>query len=89
MPTRKKIREIKIEVERIRVISNLKKPQINCEHCQNKVEFLSISEAAKAFEIHHLTIFQMAEDKRIHIKLDSSNEVLICLNSLLSALNNF
>lgn len=89
MATNKKFREIKIEVERVRIISNLKKPRTDCEYCQSKVDFLTLSEATKTFAVNQLTIFQLAEKNVIHLKPDSSNEVLVCLQSLLSALNNF
>jgi hypothetical protein len=49
MATGKKIREIEIEVERIRVVSNLKKSRSNCQNCSTEAEFISVSNAIQIF----------------------------------------
>ena len=81
----KRIREINLEIERIRIVSNLKKSKITCEDCSTETEFISFSNASQIFAIRGDTLAQMALEKLIHIKLSSANEMLICLPSLLLA----
>lgn len=85
MTETKKIREIKIEVERVRVISNLKKSRSICENCSAESEFISLSNALQIFETTEIILARMAKEKLIHLKLGVKNELLICLPSLLLA----
>lgn len=87
--TGKKIREIKIEVERVRVVSNLKKSRSNCENCSSESEFISLSNALQIFGTTETMIAQLAKEKIVHLKLGIKNELLICLPSILMAKDLF
>ncbi len=78
-------REITIEVEKIRVVSNLKKSKSNCETCAVETEFITLSNASEIFSISETTIAQMALERSLHLKLSAENEMLVCLPSLLLA----
>jgi hypothetical protein len=80
--TASKKREITIEVERVRVVSNLKKSKGNCENCAAESEFISLSNAARIFEIDETEVEQMALERTIHLKLNHNDEMLVCLQSL-------
>ena len=85
MATGKKIREIEIEVERIRVVSNLKKSRSNCQNCSTEAEFISVSNAIQIFNTNEPMIAQLASEEILHLKPGVGNELLICLPSLLLA----
>ena len=80
-------REITIEVEKVRVVSNLKKSKSNCENCAGETEFISLSNALEIFSISEGTIAQMALARSLHLKLSGEGEILVCLPSLLLANN--
>ena len=81
----KKVREITIEVEKVRVVSNLKKERDNCESCNFASDFIAISLASQVFQITEEFIAQLAKENLVHLKLSLENEILVCLKSLLSA----
>lgn len=81
----KKVREITIEVERVRVVSNLKKEKSNCEGCSFESEFISVSLASQVFQITEEFIAQLAREGLLHLKLSVNNEIIVCLKSLLAA----
>ncbi len=81
----KRIRQIKIEVERVRVVSNLKKSKGNCENCAAETEFITLSNASQIFEMNEANLAQLALERLIHLKLSAANEMLVCLPSLLIA----
>ena len=80
----KRVREITIKVERVRVISKLKKEKINCEICNIFTDFITVSLASEVFQIKEEFIVQLAKDKLVHMKL-MNEEILVCLKSLLAA----
>jgi len=88
MTTSKK-REITIEVERVRVVSNLKKSKSNCQSCARETEFISLSNAAQIFGMNEVEVNQLALERLIHLKMSPYNEMLVCLPSLLIANNCF
>ena len=87
--TASKKREITIEVERVRVVSNLKKSKGNCENCAGEAEFISLSNATQIFNINETEVEQMALERTIHLKMSHRDEMLVCLPSLLMAFNCF
>lgn len=89
METGKKIREIEIEFERVRIVSNLKRSKINCENCSSEAEFITLSSALQIFETNEPMIAQLAKEKILHLRLGIGNELLICLPSLLLAQDFF
>ncbi len=82
-------REITIEVERVRVVSNLKKSKSNCESCAQEAEFISLSNAAQIFGMNEVEVNQLALERLIHLKMSPHHEILVCLPSLLIANNCF
>ena len=89
MTTQKRIREINIEVERVRVVSNLKKSKGNCENCAAEAEFISLLNATQIFNMNETEVEQMALEQTIHLKMNHGNEMLVCLPSLMMAFNCF
>ncbi|HRH44521.1 MAG TPA: hypothetical protein PKY82_22995 [Pyrinomonadaceae bacterium] len=87
MTETKKIREINIEVERVRVISNLKKTKIKCLDCGKISEFIAIPIALQIFEITEMEIAKFVNEQLIHLKKGINNEIIVCLPSILSAKN--
>ena len=87
--TASKKREITIEVERVRVVSNLKKSKSNCENCAAEAEFISLSNATRIFDINESEVEQMALERTIHLKLSPGDEMLVCLRSLKTVFNCF
>jgi hypothetical protein len=85
----KRIKEINIEVERVRIVSNLKKSKGNCENCAGEAEFISLSNATQIFNINKTEVEQMALQRTIHLKMNRSDEMLVCLPSLMIAFNCF
>jgi hypothetical protein len=85
----KKVREITIEVEKITIVSNLKKEKSVCERCNYASEFIAVSLAAQIFQITEDFIGQLAKENLVHLKLSVENEILVCLKSLLTARENF
>lgn len=81
----KKIREITVEVEKVRVVSNLKKEKSICEMCNFASEFITVSLASQVFQITEEFIAQLARNNLVHLKLSINNEILVCLKSLLVA----
>jgi hypothetical protein len=84
----KKVREITIEVEKVRVVSNLKKEKSICEICNFVSEFITVSLASQVFQITEEFIAQLARENLVHLKLSVENEILVCLKSLLTAREN-
>ncbi len=89
MATGKKFREVKIEVEKVRIVSNLKKSTSDCENCEQQADFISLSSAVQIFATTESNIAQLAKEKIIHFKLTTQNEILICLPSILIAKDLF
>jgi hypothetical protein len=85
--TASKKREITVEVEKVRVVSNLKRSKSNCENCAAETEFISLSNATQIFGMNEAEVNQMALERLIHLKLSPTNEMLVCLPSLLIANN--
>lgn len=81
----KRIREITVEVEKVKVISNLKKEKSICEMCNYQSEFITVSLAIQIFQITEEFIAQLAKENLVHLKLNVENEILVCLKSLLLA----
>jgi hypothetical protein len=84
-----KRREIIIEVEKVKVVSNLKKFPIICAVCQTKTEFIYFLEAMTIFEMSETFIFQLADSGLVHLIRNSEDELLVCLPSLILARDNF
>lgn len=80
----KRVREITIEVEKVRVVSNLKKQKIICEICSFTTDFISLNSATQVFQINEEYIAQLARKNIVHIKIENE-EILICLKSLMEA----
>lgn len=80
----KRFREITIEVEKVRVVSNLKKQKSICEICNSTTDFISLNSASQVFQITEDFIAQLAKENVVHIKIDNE-EILICLKSLMDA----
>ena len=89
MAASKKIREIKIEIEKVRVVSNLKKSKRSCNDCEQESEFISLSSAVQIFKTTEKSIAELAKEKLIHFSLTTENEILICLPSILLAKDFF
>ncbi|MBX7170084.1 MAG: hypothetical protein K1X72_03930 [Pyrinomonadaceae bacterium] len=89
MTETKKIKEINIEYERVRVVSNLKKTKSRCSGCQTTAEFISIPIAIQIFEITESLISNLANQEIIHLRTGINNEILVCLQSLLLAKESF
>ncbi|NJM53474.1 MAG: hypothetical protein HC846_08840 [Blastocatellia bacterium] len=85
----KRVREITIEVEKIKIISNLKKEKSNCQGCSVTSEFIAVSLASQLFRITEEFIAELAKDDLVHLKLSEENEILVCLKSLLAAQDGF
>jgi hypothetical protein len=85
----KRVREVEIEVERVRVVSNLRKSKTNCESCLSETDFITLANALMIFETTEPVIAQLAGRKVLHLKAGVGNELLICLRSLLSARDFF
>lgn len=81
----KRVREITIEVERVRVVSKFKKEKINCEVCNILTDFITVSLATEVFQITEEFIAELAKNKLVHLKLNLNEEILVCLKSLLAA----
>lgn len=89
MTTERKFREIKIEVEKVRIVSNLKKSKITCENCATPADFISLASAVQIFNTSESIIAQLAKEEILHFKLNDHNQILICLQSLLIAKDLF
>ena len=89
MASSKRFREIKIEVEKVSVISNLKKLKRNCGGCEKQSDFITLASAVKISKTTEKAIAQLAKENLIHFKLNAQNEILICLPSLLIAKDLF
>lgn len=89
MTENKKIREVNIEFERVRVISNLKKVKKNCETCGSNAEFISLPNASQIFEISESNILRQAYENSVHIEFEGENETLVCLASLMLMKDRF
>lgn len=87
MAAGKKFKEIKIEIEKVSIITNLRRSISKCDNCERQSEFVSLSSAVLIFKTNERTIAKLAEENVIHFKLDAENEILICLPSLLIAKN--
>lgn len=84
----KRVREIKIEVEKVRVITNLKKIKIHCQLCEQNTEFIKLFQAEQIFQLSEENIQKLAKQNLVHLLTESNGELLVCLNSLLDAKEN-
>lgn len=85
----KRVREITIEVEKVRVVSNLKKQKSICEICNSTTDFISLNSASQVFQISEAFIAQLARENIVHVKLEINDEIIVCLNSLMDAKEEF
>lgn len=84
----KRVREITIEVEKVRVVSNLKKQKVFCDICSFITDFITLNSASQVFQITEEFIAQLARENSVHIKFENE-EILICLKSLMDAKEEF
>lgn len=84
----KRVREITIEVEKIRVVSNLKKQKVFCDICSLITDFISLNSATQVFQINEEFIAQLARENVVHITIENE-EIFICLKSLMEAKKSF
>lgn len=84
----KRVREITIEVEKVRVVSNLKKQKHFCDICSLITDFITLNSASQVFQITEDFIAQLARENIVHIKIEN-DEILICLKSLMDAKEEF
>lgn len=84
----KRVREIKIEVEKVRVITNLKKIKIHCPICEQKTDFIKPVLAAQMFQTTEENIHELAKQHPVHLTAAANSEVLVCLKCLLEIREN-
>jgi hypothetical protein len=81
----KRVTEITIEVERVRVTRKSRRRFAGwCRECRAEVEFASSSEAAALLNLEIDDIFRLIKSKKVHTAAIGDKVIIICLNSLFS-----
>ncbi len=76
-------REIVIEVERVQLIRRRAKTiSLFCGNCTAKTDFVSVTDAARLFEVRVDDLFRTIREKEIHMQVSSHSGIHICIASL-------
>ena len=80
----KRIREIVIEIERIRLVRKRAKTTLQlCNECETPSDFVGLAEAGRLFEIGNDDLMNFIEKNGCHFMKNGSNDTQICLTALL------
>lgn len=81
----KKTREIRIEIERMRVIYKRKSNKtVWCAGCQAEAEIVTVDEAKAIADIGDAELDRLVRNGLLHTNQADEKDLLICLNSLLN-----
>lgn len=85
---RKNSRIVVLEIERVQLVRRKCRAHTGfCEKCERKADFLSLTGAARLFDINAARLFRFIQANNSHYKFDARGKIFICVRSLFTCVN--
>lgn len=77
-----------LEIERVQLVRRKCRAHPGfCEKCEREADFLSLTEAARLFDINSARLFRFIQANSSHYKFDDEGNIFLCVRSLFACVN--
>lgn len=77
-----------LEIERVQLVRRkCRAHSAFCEKCERQADFLSLTEAARLFDINSARLFRFIQANGSHYKSDAKGNIFLCVSSLFACVN--
>ena len=81
-------REVVLEIEHVKVVRKRAKTNLAfCRECSKTTDFITVARAAELFSTTTIEMFEFSQSQGCHFRVDQSQNVLLCLTDLLTAMS--